>query len=245
MIQHRIVILVVALFMMTVFTAADVAARGDVAHFRDGRTEEPGLPDEIIYRRYLPIAMRQTCSNIVVNGGFEVDAAWEIPITEYSAGYSIDKYYTGSRSMRTGIVYRPHNRYSYSDARQQVDIVKDAAVTLSVRLWRMSDNPEAAEFLRLLAGWKGMNLAGGTFPDNLELDPGDVQYILILDEYQNWIDTLLWQRKDVHQWAYMTFDLSYYAGEIIYLHFGTYNDGSGGVSSMHVDEVSLAVCNAP
>ena len=245
MIRNRIVILVVALFLMTVFTAADVAARGDGARFRDGKTEEPGSPDEIIYRRYLPIAMRQTCSNIVVNGGFEVDASWEIPITEYSAGYSTDRYYTGSRSMRTGVVYPPHNRYSYSDTRQQVHIVDDTIVTVNVRLWRMSDNPEAAETLHLPAGWKGMNLAGGTFPDNLELDSGDVQYILILDEYQNWIDTLLWQRKDIHQWTYLAFDLSYYAGEIIYLQFGTYNDGYDGVSSMYVDDVSVNVCNAP
>jgi hypothetical protein len=125
MARSRIVILILTLCLMLVFTVADVAAQARGARYRDGWTEEPVSPDGTTYRNYLPFAMRQTCSNIVVNGGFEVDAAWEIPITEYSAGYSIDKYYTGSRSMRTGIVYRPHNRYSYSDARQQVDIVKE------------------------------------------------------------------------------------------------------------------------
>jgi hypothetical protein len=70
----------------------------------------------------------------------------------------------------------------------------------------------------------------------------DVQYLLILDQYYNWIDTLLWMRDDSSQWEYIEFDLEDYAGWFIYLQWGTYNDGWGGITSMYVDDVSLQVC---
>jgi len=71
---------------------------------------------------------------------------------------------------------------------------------------------------------------------------GDVQYVLILDWYGNWIDTLLWQRKDTQAWALHSFDLSRYAGDYVRVQFGTYNDGWGGVTAMYVDDASLQVC---
>jgi hypothetical protein len=71
---------------------------------------------------------------------------------------------------------------------------------------------------------------------------GDLQYVLILDQYQNWIDTLVWQRSDSQDWTNKQFDLSDYAGWKIMLQWGTYNDGGGGITAMYVDDVSLQVC---
>jgi hypothetical protein len=71
----------------------------------------------------------------------------------------------------------------------------------------------------------------------------DVQYVLILDHYGNWIDTLLWQRSDAQSWRHHTFDLDDYAGDTIRIQFGTYNTGWGGVTSMYVDDVFLEVCD--
>ena len=71
---------------------------------------------------------------------------------------------------------------------------------------------------------------------------GDVQYVLILDWYGNWIDTLLWQRKDTQAWKLHSFDISRYAGDYVRVQFGTYNDGWGGVTAMYVDDTSLQVC---
>ena len=71
---------------------------------------------------------------------------------------------------------------------------------------------------------------------------GDLQYVLVLDRYQNWIDTLVWQRADEGYWHYFEFDLRPYAGSQIYLQFGTYNDGGYGVTSMYVDDVSQYDC---
>jgi len=66
--------------------------------------------------------------------------------------------------------------------------------------------------------------------------------VLILDQYQNWIGTLLWQRQNTAAWTNYTFDLSNYIGRSIYIQFGTYNDGLDGITSMYMDDVTLQAC---
>jgi hypothetical protein len=66
--------------------------------------------------------------------------------------------------------------------------------------------------------------------------------VLILDRNQYWIDTLVWQRSDEGFWHLYEFDLRRYAGQTIYLQFGTYNDGGGGFTSMYVDDASVGDC---
>jgi hypothetical protein len=72
--------------------------------------------------------------------------------------------------------------------------------------------------------------------------PYDVQYVLILDVYEAWIDTLVWQARDDRAWRDYEIDLSEYRGRTIRLQFGAYNTGYGGVTAMYLDEVSLEVC---
>ena len=71
---------------------------------------------------------------------------------------------------------------------------------------------------------------------------GDVQYVLVLDSNFNIINTLIWQISDSRTWSEYQFNLAPYAGRTIWLHFGTYNDGLDGISSMFVDDVSLDIC---
>jgi hypothetical protein len=71
----------------------------------------------------------------------------------------------------------------------------------------------------------------------------DLQYLLILNQDDEWIDTLLWQRQDDRAWGFHEFDLADYAGQTIKLHFGAYNDGVGAVTAMYVDDVSLEICS--
>jgi hypothetical protein len=173
------------------------------------------------------------CSERVANNGFENGSAWYIPYTAYSAGYSTFIKHTGLRSMRTGIYYYSHNRYSYSDFRQTVNIpASSSSATLSFWAYPISgeayyapvpERPTSSEF-----GQEAMS--------------GDVQYLLILDYWGNWIDTLLWQRSNAQYWQYYTFNLIRYAGSTIKIQFGTYNNGYGGVTSMYVDDVSLWAC---
>lgn len=175
-----------------------------------------------------------TCSERVGNGGFETTADWYIPITEFSAAYSTDQAHTGTRSMRTGIIYAAHNRYSYSDAGQAVSIPSNTT-SATLGLWVYPISTEVTN--RALPSSQPSGELFGT-----EAMANDVQYVLILDAYGNWIDTLLWQRSDAQAWTYHEYDLTKYAGYSIRVQFGTYNDGLGGVSSMYVDDVSLQAC---
>lgn len=153
------------------------------------------------------------CTNLMINGGFENNQAWYMPVTPYTAGYSTAFYRSGSRSMRTGIYYESHNRYAYSDARQAVKLPK----TLSKARLSFYIKPNTT------AAWN------------------DVQYVILLDQWGNWIDTLVWQLSNLG-WTYREFNLLNYAGETIQVNFGTYNDGFSGVTSLYVDDVRLDVC---
>ena len=46
----------------------------------------------------------------------------------------------------------------------------------------------------------------------------------------------------IPSWLYFNFNLLTYAGDSIYIHFGTYNDGYGGITAMYVDDAELEVC---
>ncbi|MBN1146190.1 MAG: carboxypeptidase regulatory-like domain-containing protein [Anaerolineales bacterium] len=174
-----------------------------------------------------------TCSERVANGGFESNSAWYIPLTDFSAGYSTWLAHYGARSMRSGIVYQSHNRYSYSDFRQTVSIPSGAssavlsfwAYSISGESYSLpeSERPTAAEF-----GESAM--------------AGDVQYLLVLDYYGNWLDTLLWRRSNEQYWRYFQYNLTAYAGQTILLQWGTYNNGWDGVTAMYVDDVFLQAC---
>ena len=51
--------------------------------------------------------------DVVANGGFEIDSAWEIPGTAYPARYSTAQARNGSRSMQVGIVESAEDEYSF------------------------------------------------------------------------------------------------------------------------------------
>lgn len=175
------------------------------------------------------------CRNYLNNSSFEATRDWYIPLTVYPADYSTDRAYSGSRSMRTGILKLLDNVYSYSDAEQLVTIPANAD-SATLRIWLYPISGEAVD--APVPPIPNMN----TFQFGKAPLANDVQYILVLDQDGNWIDTLFWQRRDDRSWVYFEFNLRKYAGDTIYIHFGTYNDGYGGVTAMYVDDAELEVC---
>ncbi|HSR34263.1 MAG TPA: CHAP domain-containing protein [Anaerolineae bacterium] len=174
------------------------------------------------------------CVESLANGGFEKAGDWEIPATAYPAGYTTAKSHSGDRSMRVGIVDPTDDIRSYSSARQLVSIAGDAN-SAALRYWLYTVSEESA--------------TSGDSPLPLSLSPeevmlaSDAQYVLILDENNKRLETVLWQRQDVGDWTYHEADLKDYVGETIKLQFGVYNDGLDGVTGMYVDDVSLLVCS--
>jgi hypothetical protein len=173
------------------------------------------------------------CTEKLGNTSFENGSDWEIPITAFSAGFSTDRAHTGARSMRAGITAVPHNRYSFSDFRQGVTIPKNTTKA-ALTLWLFPSSGEAASLV-VPQRPTGNLLSASALAS-------DIQYLLVLDAYGNWIDTLIWQRSNAQAWTSYTFDLTSYAGSTIQLQFGAFNDGWNGVTSLYVDDVSLQVC---
>jgi hypothetical protein len=190
--------------------------------------------DQVILETCAPPLPPPVCSEQIANGGFENTSAWYIPLTQFSAGYSTALAHSGWRSMRTGIVYAYHNRYSYSDFRQAVTIpLGTANATLRFYAYTMSGEVYGSEteVLRPTSAELGAQAMAG-----------DVQYLLILDRWGNWIDTLLWQRSNNRYWSYFQYNLNRFIGSTILLQWGTYNNGWDGVTAMYVDDVSLQAC---
>jgi hypothetical protein len=174
-----------------------------------------------------------TCVEAISNGGFETDSDWEIPATAYQARYVTAKAHSGSRSMQIGIVDPLAQVRSYSSIRQLVTIPADAqSATLGFWLYTLTTEPvESAAPPPDLASIEEAPLSG------------DAQYLLVLNQENVRIGTLLWQLQDNATWTPYEVDLLPYVGQTIKLQFGVYNDGQGGVTGMYVDDVSLPLCS--
>ncbi|NQT13517.1 MAG: hypothetical protein HQ582_12255 [Planctomycetes bacterium] len=70
---------------------------------------------------------------------------------------------------------------------------------------------------------------------------GDFHYIMVGDEDGAW-HTVFSRRENAGAWLYEELDLSGYSGQTVTLRIGAFNDGSGGVTSLVVDEVSILAC---
>jgi hypothetical protein len=180
-----------------------------------------------------PTPIPGTCNEGFLNTGFENNDGWGIPVTAFSAGYSTERPHTGLRSMRNGVPYSVHDRYSYSDAYQLASIPLTVR-TSTIGMWIYPISGELAT--AAVADQPTAELL------STSASAGDVQYVLVLDRYGNWIDTLLWQRKNSQTWTYHQFDVSKWIGTTIRLQFGVYNNGYSGATSMYVDDTSLQLC---
>jgi hypothetical protein len=172
------------------------------------------------------------CVEGIVNGGFETTSDWELPSTAYPADYTTAEAHGGDRSMRVGIVESGNDEHSYSSVRQLVDLPQGASsATLSYWLYTVSDEPSgsAIPYQPLVS------------PEQAPL-ASDIQYVLVLDENNNQLGRLLWERRSDQTWIHHEADLLDYADEPFKVHFGVYNDGVDGATGMYVDDVSLTVC---
>ncbi len=209
-----VVLMLSTLLMVAVFTALNTAIVTAVSH--------PSTPPTHADQQASFI-----CSQLVVNGDMEEDLAWIMPPTEATAAYSTAQARSGERSIRIGIV-NGTNREAYSSARQPVTIPADT-VTATLTLW----------LYPVSTGTLAQPLVTGALPDS---PVNDAQYVMILDENLDTLQVLLWTRRNTQSWEPYSFDLSAYAGETVYLLFGVYNNGIGGVTGMYLDDVALDAC---
>jgi hypothetical protein len=168
------------------------------------------------------------------NSGFETKTDWDRPATEYTADYSDAQKHAGLESMRVGIINLAHNKYAYSSARQQVSIPAGVG-SASLQVWLYTVSGESS--LRPLPARPLVGSEFGNGPLAF-----DAQYVMVLNNSGDVVETLFWERDNTQSWQQHTFDLQDYAGETIMIMFGAFNDGYDGVTGMYVDDAVLTVC---
>jgi C1A family cysteine protease len=149
---------------------------------------------------------------LIVNGGFETDEAWHIPMTDYPAVYTMERARTGSRSMRLG-VSPGANVFSYSSVQQTVDI----------------------------PGWAREAVLSYYYHPEMVGGDGDRLYFCVLRASDgqslgcdHWVDV----QQD---WTPRTYDLLDHAGTGVIVRFGMKNDGLADTSTAYLDDVELWV----
>lgn len=150
---------------------------------------------------------------LLVNSGFESDEGWVLGDTPVRGSYAGDVTLSGDRALKLGLT-EGQDAFSYTSAWQRVSIPQDAKqVTLTANIYPVSqDDPRS----------------------------GDVQNILILNEFFRPIRTLSRQLSNSQAWETVSYDLSDLAGRTIYIYFGVFNGGrTGEPTALYVDDVSL------
>lgn len=156
------------------------------------------------------------CTELVVNGGFELPGSWTIGPTPRPAGRTSENWYSWAWSMRLGIKAPTSDALSYSSVRQRVAIpAASSSATLSFWYW-----PATADYAH-----------------------NDVQEALILDVNGRVLATVLRTLSNAQSWQYVSFDMTPFVGRTVDLYFNVLNNGVWSLPSwMYLDDVSLLTC---
>ena len=155
-----------------------------------------------------------TCSDIVVNGGFETGdfTGWSRLSTNPLATIVTDTVRTGQFAGRVGKIDASSTVSGFSSMQQNFTIPANAlTATVSFERYRYSS------------------------------DLNDLQYVAVMSGTAV-ADYLVYEHVDDPQWHNAQFDLLPYAGQTIGLRFSVWNKTSAGVTGMIVDDVKLNVC---
>ncbi len=189
-----------------------------------------------------PTTSTPGCSERLINGGFETEDGWLIKSNPVLAAYDATPVHSGSRSMRTGIAAGGANVLSYSPIEQAV-IFPAGLTSATVSFWRYTANGDIGA--AAAAGWQPGH---ARLPETEAERPHDVQaadyFYVVAILPGGAIDYLFSETANAQTWRSksLTLDAGRYAGKSIRFQFGTYNNGTGGVSSTFVDDASLVLC---
>jgi hypothetical protein len=161
--------------------------------------------------------------DILANGGFEWDGAWQLSNTALPPFYAgpPNPVQSGNRSMALGAVLpgAPTNVASFSSIQQ--------AVTL----------PAAAQTARIRFQYQpSSNAAAGGF---------NRQELVLLDplRYGETIEVLWRVTENASQWLPKEIDLTRYLGRTLTIYFNARNAGDGTRTAMFLDQVQVLVCD--
>jgi len=175
-------------------------------------TPEPPTPTPTVEPSPRPTP-QPTCSQVIVNASFESQDGWMLGSIPFLPAYSQAQARSGGWSMRLGIEPGVEDVETLSWVEQNISIPTSAPGAV-LSFWRY-----------WLSGDKG----------------DDYFYVSVKDEADNW--HILAQEYDGQpDWAESQVDLPGFAGQTITLRFGVDNDGTGGVTAVYLDDVTLEIC---
>lgn len=163
------------------------------------------------------------CSNILVNGDFESNAAWDFGNSPIPGKYTSIPARSGLRSVQLG---NPAESgypqvYSYSSIRQLV-MVPRTATTVQLRWWSYTRTEQP------------------TIDSPNEHQ--DRQEVILLKPNGDTLRIVHRERTNSGAWKQDVRDLSEYVGHSFYVYFNVYNTGSGGRTWQFLDDIELLVC---
>lgn len=170
----------------------------------------------------VPSPIPPNCVDILANGDFEWDGAWQLggtPLTPFYAGPP-NPAHSGNRSMALGaILPGASNAPSYSSVQQPVTIPATAQ-TAQIRFWYYPSSTATAG---------GLNR----------------QELVLLDPL-NFGETVAvpWRvTENANSWLYREEDLTAYRGRTLSIYFNARNAGDGTRTAMFLDQVAVLVCD--
>jgi PKD repeat protein len=158
-----------------------------------------------------------TPPDLIVNGGFEENLAWEINNATGYAGYTSAPAHLGLSSMRLGVLAYEPLSYGFDSVSQLVTIPSGATnVTLSFWYWPRRET--------------------GTAPLT-----ENRQIVQLLDTNYNVLQILWVASEELFNWDRRIFDLGAYAGQTIYIQFAVFNNGNfrHKRTAMFIDDITL------
>lgn len=182
-------------------------------------------------------------TELMVNGGFEGNDGWLLPVTASRAIYSSAVAHAGARSLRLGLLPATGHALDGSaespavSERNLLGETAPAGASYSTAYQTVSLPAGAARLV--LTYWR---LPGTT------ATAGDWQRLLLLKPGTYAVLTTLWRGlQDAGDWQAATIDLTPYRGQTVVLYFEVYNDSTtaAGRSWLFVDDVSLVACSSP
>ncbi|MFN8484977.1 MAG: hypothetical protein U0768_18225 [Anaerolineae bacterium] len=157
-----------------------------------------------------------TCSDVIVNGGFETDTTWQIQAAvPYPASIESGVAHGGQRALQLGPTGQA-GKESWSYAWQVVTIPLNAQ-SARLHYWVRAADADAA--------------------DRVEAIIYTSQGVPV----QRLLDTA----GTSDEWREYTADVSMWAGSTMQVLFNAYNDGKGATLRAYVDDVGLDVCATP
>ncbi len=182
------------------------------------------------------------CQELVTNGGFEEDAAWDFPASASRGGYTTVEAHTGARSARLGLLPGQDVTQDLTGLRRPVR---------SERNLPGEQAPENASFsavdqtISIPANAGSVALTFWYKPGSEAATGGDYQRVMLLDpDGYTYIATLMQVLENAGSWRRATFDLTPYRGRSIVLYFEVFNDNisAGPRTWMFLDDVSVLAC---